>query len=329
MNLTTFTELIDGLHRLGTRQVDLVGRGEPLLNPHALDMVAYAKQRDMTVTMISNGSRLTRERAEAFVALGLDRYRLSLDAALPETYPKIHVSESAGAFADVKQRLRQLTDVRTQHGRATPHVTLSFTINTLNHRELVEMVETVREVGADAGHFQHCLPVTPAATSTALSDGEFEQLRTTLIPAAAACAARLAVQTNLRSFAAAPPAYRLDRQETGPAVVPCYVGSYFTAVLGNGQVMPCCQTERPIGSLPDGDFASIWRGRAYAEFRRAARHLPAPSPALATCQCDGCYFRPHNLAVHNMLHPLTRIRARAADQLLSVRQLVKMSRLDH
>jgi MoaA/NifB/PqqE/SkfB family radical SAM enzyme len=329
MDLATFERLVDELDRLGTRQIDLVGRGEPLLNPRVLDMIACAKKRGFTVTMISNGSRLTGERAAAFVTLGLDRYRLSLDAALPETYAKIHVSESAAAFTAVKQRVREVSERRAEQGGKTPHVTLSFTISALNYRELVEMVETVREVGADAGHFQHCLPVTPSAESTALSDAEFAELSTTLMPAARACAAELAVDTNLGSFAAAPPAYRLDREESGPAVVPCYVGSYFTAILGNGQVMPCCQTERPIASLAEQDFTAIWRGSAYAEFRRAARRLPAPSPALATCQCDACYFRPHNLAVHNMLHPLARVRAQAADQLLSVRQLVRMSRLDH
>src|SRR5262245_24900488 len=55
MDMATFERLTDDLCRLGTRQLDLVGRGEPLLNPCALDMVAYAKQRGFMVTMTSNG----------------------------------------------------------------------------------------------------------------------------------------------------------------------------------------------------------------------------------------------------------------------------------
>ena len=188
------------------------------------------------------------------------------------------------------------------------------------------MVDTIREVGADAGHFQHCLPVTPEAEATALSDAQYDELCAALIPAAAARAAALGLTTNLGGFAASPPAYRLDREETGPGVVPCYVGSYFTAILGNGNVMPCCQTERPIGSLGEQGFTDVWQGEAYAEFRRAARNLPAPSPALATCQCDRCYFRPHNMTIHNLLHPLSRIRR--PEQRLSVAQLVHMTRQD-
>lgn len=326
MDLTTFKQITDDLHRLGTRQIDLVGRGEPLLNPAALDMVAYAKQRGMRVTMTSNGSRLSRERAQAFVELGLDRYRVSVDAARPETYPKIHVSEDGDSFVALKQRLTALGHVRRVQRGTLPHVTLSFTISALNYAELTEMVATIREVGADAGHFQHCLPVTPDAESTNLSDAQYDELQHRLIPAAAARAHALQIETNLGGFAAAPPAYRLDRDDTGPGVVPCYIGSYFTVILGNGNVLPCCQSELPIAAIGAGGFEEVWKGDAYAEFRRAARHLPTPSPALATCQCDRCYFRPHNIAMHNMLHPLSRITR--PEQPMPVRQLVRMSRLD-
>jgi hypothetical protein len=90
--------------------------------------------------------------------------------------------------------------------------------------------------------------------------------------------------------------------------------------------MPCCQTQKSIDTLGKQGFEAIWRGDAYAEFRRAGRHLPAPSPALATAQCDKCYFRPHNVAVHNMLHPLARLRLR--EQRVSLKHLVRMTRLD-
>ena len=326
MDRATFERLVDELDRLGTRQIDLVGRGEPLLNPRALEMIAYAKRRGFTVTMISNGSRLTGERADALVRIGLDRYRVSLDAARPETYAKIHVTENAASFAKVKQQFRQLADARAHSRTTAPHLTLSFTIGALNYRELVEMVDTIAGVGADAGHFQHCLPVTAAAEATALSDEQYDELCRVLIPAATARATALGVTTNLGGFAASPPAYRLDREDTGPGAVPCYVGSYFTASLGNGSVMPCCQTERPIGDVGEQGFTAVWQGEAYAEFRRAARKLPAPDPALATCQCDRCYFRPHNLTIHNMLHPLSRIRR--PEQRVSLGQLVHMTRQD-
>jgi MoaA/NifB/PqqE/SkfB family radical SAM enzyme len=81
MDMATFEQVTEDLYRLGTREVDLVGRGEPLLNPHAIDMVAHAKKRGFRVKMISNGSRLNAERAGRLADLGLDLYQVSINAA--------------------------------------------------------------------------------------------------------------------------------------------------------------------------------------------------------------------------------------------------------
>jgi MoaA/NifB/PqqE/SkfB family radical SAM enzyme len=206
-------------------------------------------------------------------------------------------------------------------------VTLSFTLGALNAHELHAMVDVVHDVGADAAHFQHTLLMTRDADAMRLSPAELDALADA-IPAARARAAALAVETNLDAFAASPPAYADGPHADGPAVVPCYVGSFFTVVLGNGHVMPCCQTERPVGTLRDAGFAEIWRGTRYNTFRAAARKLPEPSPALETCECDRCYFRPHNVSVHNVLHPLSRVPVARTASLLTVDHLLRMSRLD-
>jgi MoaA/NifB/PqqE/SkfB family radical SAM enzyme len=317
MPRATFQALVEDLRRLGTPRIDLVGRGEPLLHPEIVELVGYAKARGLEVAMISNGARLDLARAEGLVRVGLDRFRVSLDAATPESYARIHVGESAEAYARVKENVRALA--RLRGSRSAPHLTVSFTIGTPNWRELPAMVETARQLGVDAAHFQHVLLLSDDAQALVLDD----EARAAL-PALAAEASRVAeaagIESNLGAFAAWPEAH-----EAG--VVPCYVGSFFTVVLGNGQVMPCCQTERPVGSLEHARFAEVWRGDRYRAFRRAARRLPRPDPALETCTCDRCYFRPHNVSVHNLLHPFDRIPT-SEGALLSVDHLLRMSRLD-
>src|SRR6266571_4181104 len=73
MCFDTYKKIVDDLYRLGTRRVDLVGRGEPLLNRSATDMVAYAKGLDMHVILCTNASKLIDKKAEALVAARLDR----------------------------------------------------------------------------------------------------------------------------------------------------------------------------------------------------------------------------------------------------------------
>jgi MoaA/NifB/PqqE/SkfB family radical SAM enzyme len=323
MSEATFRRLVDDLAELGTPRVDLVGRGEPLLHPRAAELVAYAKARGLAVAVTSNGSRLGAALAEKLVATGLDWLRVSLNAGRAETYPRIHVTETAQSYLRTRERIAALTAERRRARAPAPHVTLSFTITALNVDELTDMVEAVAAVGADAGHFQHVIdPGGPRPL--ALDDEQYARLLGAWIPAARERARALGIETNLSSFADTPAPDRCGPQ----AVVPCYVGSYFTVVLGNGAVMPCCQTKRPLGSLEDGGFKRTWNADGYRAFRRAARALPRPSPELATCECDRCYFRPHNLSVHRVLHALRAARAESSG-LIAVTQLVRMSRLDH
>ena len=326
MSLERFAEIIDDLHTLGTRRIDIVGRGEPLLNAHVVDMVAYAKKCDMLVTMTSNGSRLTGDRAEAFVELGLDRLKISTNAGTPENYPNVHVTETAGNFLKLKQNLRYLTDARSAAQRSAPHLTLSFVVSSKNCFEVREMVEVAADVGADEASFVHTV-VHDGTPDLALSRDQYSDLIAGL-PRAKERARELGVRTNLATLAATVPTY-LSEKIDGPPVVPCYVGWYFTVVLGNGSVMPCCQCSEPIDRVTaDRRFLDIWSSDGYTEFRSAARQLPKENDILKSCECDRCMLRPRNISIHNTLHPWNRIEGGEEDQLFTITDLLRMKKVD-
>jgi MoaA/NifB/PqqE/SkfB family radical SAM enzyme len=197
--------------------------------------------------------------------------------------------------------------LRRDANRTLPRLTLSFIIGAKNYFELPQMVEVTAEVGADEARFMHTV-VHERTTDLALDRDQFRQLASYIVSARAHATAA-GLQTNLDMFAADVPAY-LPQEIVGPPVVPCYVGWYFTVILGNGSVMPCCQCATPIGRVSaEQTFASVWASDDYTEFRAAARRLPEQSPRLMSCECDRCQLRPRNLAIHNLLHPVNRIEA--------------------
>jgi hypothetical protein len=102
----------------------------------------------------------------------------------------------------------------------------------------------------------------------------------------------------------------MSSEVVGPTDKPCYVGWYFTVILGNGSVMPCCQCAAPIGRVTkERRFSEVWASGGYEDFRTAARSLPEKSDKLKSCECDNCSLRPRNVAIHNLLHPLNQIQA--------------------
>ena len=319
MSLEQFKAIVDDLYRLGTRRIDLIGRGEPLLNRSVLDMIHYVKGRKMQLLLCTNASRLSEQIAKGMVAAGLDRVNVSLNAGTPETYPQIHVTETPENYRRVKRNLRFLSDCKVTAKRDLPYLSLSFVITSRNYFEIGEMVAVAAEVGAQEAAFVHTT-LHDGTPDLALSETQYQELVAS-IPAARETAARLGVQTNLSLFAAEAPAY-LVNEVIGPPVVPCYVGWYFTVVLGNGSVLPCCQCTQP-------SFADVWASQSYAEFRTAAKQLPTPNARLMTCECDRCQLRPRNIAIHNFLHPLKRLDGSEAVQTFGAKDFVRKMQGQH
>ena len=324
MSLQQFKEIVDDLYVMGTRRIDLIGRGEPLTNRHALDMIRYARERDMQLMMVTNGSRLSERIARELVEAPLELIHVSLNAGTPETYPNIHVTETPENYLKVKKNLRFLSDRKIAAGSDLPYLSLTFVINSKNYFEIAEMIEVTHEVGAQEAQFVHAV-LHDGTSDLALNEAQYQAFHESL-PAARERAAALGVRNNLGTLIASTPPY-MPSQMVGPTVVPCYVGWYYTTILGNGSVMPCCQCASPVGHLTkERRFADVWASPEYAEFRTAAKSLPEKSDRLMTCECDNCSLRPRNLAIHNFLHPLNPIKVGGEVQRYTARDFVRKMR---
>jgi len=327
MSLEQFKGIVDDLYKLGTRRVDLIGRGEPLLNRAALEMIHYVKGRNMQLLLCTNASRLSESIAKGMVAAGVDRVNVSLNAGTPETYPHIHVTETPENYLRVKRNLRYLSDCKIAARSDVPYLSLSFVISSKNCSELASMVSVASELGAQEAAFVHTV-LHDGTPDLALSQEQYRELLAS-IPAAQAKAAALRVQTNLGTFAATAPPY-MKNEIIGPPVVPCYVGWYFTVILGNGSVLPCCQCTEPIDQVSsDRKFSEVWASENYAGFRKAAKQLPMPNERLKTCECDNCQLRPRNIAIHNFLHPLKPIESGDDVQTFTPKDFLRKMRGQH
>ena len=67
---------------------------------------------------------------------------------------------------------------------------------------------------------------------------------------------------------------------------PCYIGWYYTRILSNGDVIPCCKAARhPLGNLHKKSFGKVWNCFAYREFRFKAKNLPKDDQYFKKINC--------------------------------------------
>src|SRR3954462_6282126 len=111
--MALFRRLLDENPEL--TRLTLQGLGEPLLQPHLVEMVELAKVRGIQVGFNRNAMLLTRARADRLVALGLDWLHVSLDGATAATHEGIR---DGADFDRITGKLRGRIAARAAAGRA-------------------------------------------------------------------------------------------------------------------------------------------------------------------------------------------------------------------
>ncbi|HZP42040.1 MAG TPA: glycosyltransferase family 9 protein [Candidatus Binatia bacterium] len=286
MSFATFRALVDALP--GLTKVTLQGLGEPLLAPDLDAMVGYATARGVRVGFTTNGTLLTRSRAERLVAAGLDWLHVSLDAASPATYAGIR---PGGDLARVQANVRDLVDVMRRRHAVRPAIMLVCVAMRRNVAELPALVRFAAETGVRRLRVQNLShSFSDTAPETAYAGLRAFVAREALYdgadPGAAEAVAEArrladALDVDLRL-----PATDDEVPPRAPGDVPCDWPWRATYVTHDGTVQPCCmvmgEDRATLGRLGEGGLAAVWRSDAYVAFRAAL--LSDAPPAV----CRGC-----------------------------------------
>jgi MoaA/NifB/PqqE/SkfB family radical SAM enzyme len=116
MDFSLFRRMIDGIKNFDRKlkRIDIGKDGEPLLNPHIVDMVRYIKDADVAdlCSIATNAARLSEAMADALVDAGLDLLKISVEAVSNEGYRKI--TKRNYDYAALLDRARYLYGHRNQ-----------------------------------------------------------------------------------------------------------------------------------------------------------------------------------------------------------------------
>jgi pyruvate-formate lyase-activating enzyme len=141
-------KMVDEVREFGrgiTHYIRYTAKGEPLLNRHIYDMLAYAVAHSgTTVTLTTNGTLLDADRINRLIETGVHLVDISLDAFRPETYARIRVG---GDLEITRENVRRLIE-RARVSSAATKVVVSFIEQPENAEEIPEFERFWRVEGA-------------------------------------------------------------------------------------------------------------------------------------------------------------------------------------
>jgi tungsten cofactor oxidoreducase radical SAM maturase len=157
MSMSTFERLVESLNNLpNLTRVVFSGFGEPLTHPNILEMIEAVRERNLAVTVGSNGLLLSTEMARELVKLGVDRLVVSLDGVKPETYASIR----GGMLSQVLSNIRLLNEVKSQLASLTPALGIEFVVLRSNVAELEDLARLASRLNAARVLVSNVLPYT-------------------------------------------------------------------------------------------------------------------------------------------------------------------------
>jgi MoaA/NifB/PqqE/SkfB family radical SAM enzyme len=136
------------------------GGGEPMLHPHMVDMIEYAKHKGARVWLNTNGSMFgptekLRNKLDRLIKSGIDLIEFSMDAADRDTYAKVRPPRSGKPRDPQKwwdghlDNIRAALELRKQHQSSTRIVVSMIRQDILGDKMDENVDFWLKEVGVD------------------------------------------------------------------------------------------------------------------------------------------------------------------------------------
>lgn len=281
LGLARLKTIVDELAEAGCRKIHLSG-GEPTLYRDLPALIAHMSARGLRVTMTTNATLITRDRAAALADAGLRAVNVSIDSPDPHQHDRMRGLK--GSWKQATKGFRRLRR-ELKHGR----VRLNTVVGRLNYASLINLPEMAASLGADA------INLIPLDEHT----GELQRLNKRQILDYNERIAPVIAEQALALGLIRQPSQAYPFGVTHPAVERSKMGLYalgyyeahrcfapWTHALIDhlGRVSVCCMLrEGPIlGDLRQQSFGEIWAGANYAALRSQTE-----LPLFPTCRrCD-------------------------------------------
>jgi radical SAM protein with 4Fe4S-binding SPASM domain len=256
--------LIDQLAAAGEMILAFSG-GEPLLRPDWCELMGHAVERDLVVTLVTNGSRVDDEVAGKLAALGLQSVTVSLDSHRPEVHDRIRRLD--GLHARALGAIRRLAGLGVR-------VVVNFTPIRDNRDDARGVVELAYQLGAAAVSLSEYAPAGRGTREMGLDAGERERLAAEWLALAAEYRGRVHLIADNRTVSLLATAGAPGSDRGCPD---CGAGRAMLRITPEGAVTPCTFVPDAFGSLRAVPFPELW-------LETRERRLAVPgSPSCATC----------------------------------------------
>jgi pyrroloquinoline quinone biosynthesis protein E len=141
LGLEDFKKIID--EQIGVIELRLAGVGEPFLNKNFIEMVKYAREKDIWVRVVTNGSLLHIDgNFRNVIDADINEIMISIDGITKNTFESIRVNSN---YEQIVKNVTMLNEYATSKNKINT-TKMWVTIQDLNFKELTGFVKFAHEL---------------------------------------------------------------------------------------------------------------------------------------------------------------------------------------
>lgn len=218
-------------------------QGEPFMNPKFLELVKFARSKNILTSTSTNAQLINSDRAKQIVESGLDRLIISIDGASQEIYEKYRVG---GKLENAIQATNEMVMWKKKLKKSHPFIEIQFIVMKHNEHQINEIKLLEKKLKADK------LSLKTAQIYDFENGSE-------LIP-------------SIEKYA------RYKKGDNGkfeiksPLKNSCQRLWHGGVINSKGELLPCCfdkEADFSFGSLYKTDFDAAWNGARAQSFRKS------------------------------------------------------------
>lgn len=218
-------------------------QGEPYIHPEFLEMVQYARKKNIYTATSTNAHFLNDDNARKTVESGLDRLIISIDGTTQETYQSYRVN---GRLDKVIGGTKNILYWRKKLESKKPLVIFQFLVVRQNEHQVGEIKKIASELGVDEVRFK------TAQVYNYQNGSDLMPLNEKFSRYKKSADGRYAIKNEMLNH--------------------CWKMWHSCVITWDGLVVPCCfdkDANHQLGDLKKESFAEVWKNGKYTAFRKS------------------------------------------------------------
>jgi radical SAM protein with 4Fe4S-binding SPASM domain len=235
-----FKKIIDEIDSTGF-YVQLFFQGEPYINKNLPEMIEYAQEKNIYISVSTNGHFINEHNAGLFLGPAPDKIIFSIDGIDETTYQNYRIG---GTFKAADEGLKLLTDAKKKKKLKKPFIELQFIVMKQNEH----LIDKVKQYGISRG----------------VDRTVFKTMQ-------------ISSYSNAVDFLPQNEVFRRYSIDNGSFKIKgklnnhCFALWRTSVITWDGRVVPCCFDKDAVyefGRLNGTAFNQIWNSGGYQNFRQ-------------------------------------------------------------